>query len=80
MNKNIFAPTPPMGWDSWENIMEMFRRCNNWSPYVSQGCYPDCDMLPVGHISIRGCEHGLAERQTRLLKEEQECASGTSHR
>lgn len=58
-------------WDSWENIMEMFRRCNNWSPYVSQGCYPDCDMLPVGHISIRGCEHGLTDRQTRLSKEEQ---------
>lgn len=60
--------------------IEMFRRCNNWSPYVSQGCYTDCDMLPVGHISIRGCEHGLTDRQTRLSKEEQECSSGTSYR
>lgn len=58
-------------WDEWGAIMEMFMRCNNWSPYVSEGCFPDCDMLPIGHISIKGCEHGLGERQTRFTKEEQ---------
>lgn len=58
-------------WDCWENIMEMFDRCNNWAPYVSEGCFPDCDMLPIGHISIRGCEHGLSDRWTRLSKAEQ---------
>ena len=58
-------------WGSWEDIMEMFDRCNNWAPYVSEGCFPDCDMLPVGHISIRGCEHGLSDRWTRLSKAEQ---------
>lgn len=58
-------------WDCWENIMEMFDRCNNWVPYVSEGCFPDCDMLPIGHISIRGCEHGLSDRWTRLSKAEQ---------
>ncbi|MCC8067205.1 MAG: glycoside hydrolase family 27 protein [Clostridiales bacterium] len=58
-------------WDEWGSIMEMFSRCNDWSPYVSPGCYPDCDMLPIGHLSIRGCEHGISERQTRLSKEEQ---------
>lgn len=69
-NANMWRITNDL-WDSWENIMEMFDRCNNWSPYVSEGCYPDCDMIPVGHISIRGCEHGLSDRQTRLSKAEQ---------
>lgn len=69
-NANMWRITNDL-WDSWGNIMEMFTRCNNWSPYVSEGCYPDCDMLPLGHISLRGCEHGLGDRQTRLSKEEQ---------
>lgn len=69
-NANMWRITNDL-WDSWENIMEMFGRCNNWSPYVSEGCYPDCDMIPIGHLSIRGCEHGLSERWTRLTKEEQ---------
>lgn len=69
-NANMWRITNDF-WDSWENIMEMFGRCNDWSPYVSEGCFPDCDMLPLGHLSIIGCEHGLGERQTRLSKEEQ---------
>lgn len=69
-NANMWRITNDF-WDKWENVMEMFGRCNDWSPYVSEGCYPDCDMLPVGHISIRGCEHGLKERQTNLTQEEQ---------
>lgn len=58
-------------WDRWDDIMEMFTRCRNWIPYVSDGCYPDCDMLPIGHVSIRGCEHGATDRQTLLTKPEQ---------
>lgn len=69
-NANMWRITNDL-WDSWGNIMEMFTRCDQWSPYVSDGCFPDCDMLPLGHISIKGCEHGLGERQTRLSKEEQ---------
>lgn len=69
-NANMWRITNDL-WDCWENIMEMFTRCDNWSPYVSDGCYPDCDMLPLGHISIKGCEHGCGERWTRLSREEQ---------
>lgn len=69
-NANLWRITNDL-WDSWGNIMEMFGRCNDWSPYVSEGCYPDCDMLPIGHLSIRGCEHGLGDRWTRLTQAEQ---------
>ncbi len=69
-NANLWRITNDL-WDSWGNIMEMFGRCHNWSPYVSEGCFPDCDMLPIGHLSIRGCEHGLGDRRTRLTQAEQ---------
>lgn len=58
-------------WDRWDDIVKMFDRCRTWSPYVSEGCFPDCDMLPLGHISIRGCEHGQFERQCLLTHAEQ---------
>ena len=69
-NANMWRITNDL-WDQWPDIMEMFDRCRNWSPYVAEGCFPDCDMLPLGHLSIRGCEHGVGERMTRLTKEEQ---------
>lgn len=69
-NANMWRITNDF-WDRWTDIMEMFDRCHEWSPYVAPGCFPDCDMLPLGHLSIKGCEHGLGERQTLLSKEEQ---------
>lgn len=69
-NANMWRITNDF-WDRWTDIMEMFDRCHEWSPYVALGCFPDCDMLPLGHLSIKGCEHGLGERQTLLSKEEQ---------
>lgn len=58
-------------WDRWEDILEMFGRCREWSSYVKPGCWPDCDMLPIGHISLRGNEHGKTERYTNLSCDEQ---------
>lgn len=69
-NANMWRITNDF-WDEWGAIMEMFDRCNEWSSYVAPGCYPDCDMLPLGHLSLRGCEHGYGERWTRLTKAEQ---------
>lgn len=58
-------------WDEWSAVLETFRRCNIWAPFVKDGSYPDSDMLPLGHISIIGCEHGVSERMTRFSKNEQ---------
>ena len=69
-NANMWRMTNDL-WDRWEDIEEMFERCARWSPYVSDGCFPDCDMLPLGHLSIVGCEHGVGERWTRLSQAEQ---------
>ena len=46
----------------------MFDYCRSWFPYVKEGCWPDCDMLPLGRIGIRS--HG-GDRMTRFTKDEQ---------
>ena len=54
-------------WDDWDTLKNMFCRCELWQNHVSEGCYPDCDMLPFGMI---GKGFG-AERMTRLTRNEQ---------
>ena len=54
-------------WDDWKLLLPMFARCELWQDHVKQGCYPDCDMLPLGKV---GKGFGQ-ERDTRLTKEEQ---------
>ena len=54
-------------WDQWELLKDMFRRCELWQNHVAPGCYPDCDMLPLGHMG-KGFGH---ERVTNLTREEQ---------
>ena len=45
----------------------MFERCEMWQDYVSPGCWPDCDMLPLGYI---GKGFGR-ERYTNFTRDEQ---------
>jgi hypothetical protein len=58
-------------WDNWKQLYDMFERCNAWSPYVKEGCWPDCDMLPIGHIGINTPGHDQRSRFTNFTKEEQ---------
>lgn len=54
-------------WDNWNLLKDMFRRCEIWQAHVSPGCWPDCDMLPLGHIGI-----GFhSPRFTNFTKDEQ---------
>ena len=39
-----------------------------WSPFIRKGNWPDCDMLPLGHIGIRSGERGKADRMTCFLR------------
>ena len=62
-------------WDRWEPLAGMFSRCELWYPFVGEGRWPDCDMLPLGRIGIRsvdGAEGALsADRVCRLSRDEQ---------
>lgn len=53
-------------WDDWRLLKDMFRRCELWQSHVSEGCFPDCDMLPLGYL---GKGFGQ-ERTTNFTPEE----------
>ena len=54
-------------WDEWRLLKAMFERCEVWQSHVCEGCYPDCDMLPLGALGGGFGE----ERQTRFTHDEQ---------
>jgi len=58
-------------WDHWNLLYGMFERCEKWNEHVGKGHWPDCDMLPLGHIGIRSVDGGGADRWTRFSKDEQ---------
>lgn len=55
-------------WDEWPLLKAMFYRCELWQDHVEAGCYPDCDMLPLGRLG-QGFGHGAWT--CRLTREEQ---------
>ena len=58
-------------WDSWPLLKAMFERCEVWQNHVSPGCWPDCDMLPVGKIGACFQCFGSQEHTTNLTPDEQ---------
>lgn len=56
-------------WDTWPHITNLIKVAEKWYPYIQPGTWPDCDMIPLGRISIRG-ERGK-DRQSRLTHDEQ---------
>jgi alpha-galactosidase len=58
-------------WDHWKLLYEMFERCEKWYSHAEPGHWPDCDMLPLGHIGIRSVDGGGADRWTRFTPDEQ---------
>jgi len=55
-------------WDKWPDVKAMFARCELWQDHVEAGCYPDCDMLPLGQL---GSGFGHGAWSCRLTREEQ---------
>lgn len=56
-------------WDLWRDIPHLLDVAQDWYPHIQPGTWPDCDMIPLGRISIRG-ERG-EDRMSRLTKDEQ---------
>lgn len=55
-------------WDSWEPLKKMFDYCRDWFPYVKEGHWPDCDMLPLGKLRL--CNEGGGD-YTNFTEDEQ---------
>jgi alpha-galactosidase len=65
-NANMWRITDDF-WDDWALLKNMFERCEVWQKHVEPGCWPDCDMLPLGKIGM-GFRKG---RETRFTPDEQ---------
>jgi len=56
-------------WDVWDDVPHLIEVAEGWYSYIASGTWPDCDMIPLGRISVRG-ERG-EDRMTRLTQDEQ---------
>lgn len=56
-------------WDHWFQIAHIMEVHEQWYPYIGDGGWPDCDMLPLGRLNVRGSNN--PPRQTRLTPDEQ---------
>ncbi len=68
-NANMWRMTGDF-WDNWRQLYAMFERCERWQPYVKPGCYPDCDMLPLGTIEVFNRGDGKKGRHTNFSNDE----------
>ena len=63
-------------WDTWSAVDAVFNEANYWSQYSRPGNYADCDMLPLGQISMIIADPGYTSadggRWTRLSHDEQQ--------
>lgn len=58
-------------WDRWDKLLNMFSLCEKWYPYVKDGSFPDCDILPLGKLCIDGSYMGDMGRDSGFTKDEQ---------
>ncbi|WP_261805899.1 glycoside hydrolase family 27 protein [Lapidilactobacillus luobeiensis] len=58
-------------WDNWKSLRTMFDRAAEWAPFVRPGNWPDCDMLPLGHLRVRADEGNNDDNWTHFTKAEQ---------
>lgn len=56
-------------WDEWGSLKKQMERCAVWAPFVTEGHWPDADMLPLGYMG-RG-ESGGQDRLTNFTEDEQ---------
>ena len=58
-------------WDDAGALDRMFGLCAKWWPHVGKGCWPDCDMIPLGVLQMTERDPKYRARRTRFTKNEQ---------
>ncbi len=58
-------------WDKWPALKKQLFLCREWAPMVTEGHWPDADMLPLGKLNIRTELKDSQERFTNFNKDEQ---------
>jgi len=63
-NSNMYRISDDF-WDNWPQLLKHFDLINSWSNYAGPGHWPDADMLPIGHISLKNQPKGK-DRMSKL--------------
>ncbi len=58
-------------WDHWPSLYQQYGLLTDWNPYMGEGHYPDADMIPIAHLSVRSNEAHNSSRFTQLTRDEQ---------
>lgn len=58
-------------WDKWDALKRQLELCRDWAPLVTQGHWPDADMLPLGKLNIRTELKDHSVRTTNFTRDEQ---------
>jgi len=58
-------------WDKWSALKRQLELCRDWAPLVTEGHWPDADMLPLGRLNIRTELKDGKPRNTNFTKDEQ---------
>lgn len=58
-------------WDKWEALKRQLELCRDWAPLVTEGHWPDADMLPLGKLNIRTELKDHPVRTTNFTQDEQ---------
>ena len=58
-------------WDKWEALKRQLELCRDWAPLVTEGHWPDADMLPLGRLNIRTELKDHPVRSTNFTPDEQ---------
>ena len=58
-------------WDRSDALDKMFDLCESWYPFVGEGHWPDCDMLPLGTLQLTEQLPQYRARRTRFTPNEQ---------
>jgi hypothetical protein len=68
-NANMWRLTGDF-WDTWEQLYKMFDKCNQWGRFVGEHSWPDCDMLPIGRLTVNNEAGVNSARNTNFTKDE----------
>lgn len=69
-NANMWRMTDDF-WDRWDHLYGMFERCHAWEGVGRKDHWPDCDMLPIGHICVCNDEDGDSGHYCHFTRDEQ---------
>ncbi|MCH4057967.1 MAG: glycoside hydrolase family 27 protein [Lactobacillaceae bacterium] len=59
-NANMWRITDDF-WDNWAALRNMFDRAAEWAPFIRPGNWPDCDMIPFGHVRVCYGEDNISQ-------------------